>query len=81
MKIPTHIHMVKDGFGNKAYAVAEDGYTILQIQGVKNAKEENLYFESDAHHLEGWCKLQGLEYKCVEYTHDFDKLWDKTTKA
>lgn len=76
MKVHTRIYLVKDNFGNKASASCEDSSDTIQISGLKKANGEPSYFESDAYHLESYCKSDGLEYKVIEDIHDFDKLWE-----
>lgn len=80
MKIYSIIYLVQDGLGQRAFAVCEDSSDTIQICGLQNEVDENVYFESDAYYLEDWCNGHGFEYKCVEKTYDFGKLWNQSIK-
>lgn len=75
MEVEVKIYLVKDGFGQEAYASCEDSSSIIQICGMQNSGEEQQYFESEAYHLAGWCEVNGFEYKCITRKYDSDSLW------
>lgn len=77
MEIQSEIYLVKDGFGQTAYACCENSSDTIQICGMQNSGEEQQYFECGAYHLEGWCEIHNFEYKCVTNKYDFKTLWDK----
>ena len=75
MKAYSRIYLVEDGFGQRASASCEESCDTIQISGLQNSGEENQYFESDAYHLEEWCRVNEFKYKCIEKEYDFDQLW------
>ena len=74
MKVYSRIYLVEDGFGQRASASCEESCDTIQISGLQNSGEENQYFESDAYHLEEWCRVNEFKYKCIEKEYDFDQL-------
>tara|TARA_R110002012_G_scaffold200688_1_gene369714 strand:- start:1285 stop:1608 length:324 start_codon:yes stop_codon:yes gene_type:complete len=77
MKVYSRIYLVEDGFGQRTSASCEEGCDTIQICGLRNSGEEKQYFESDAYHLEEWCRVNGFKYKCIEKEYDFDQLWNE----
>jgi hypothetical protein len=75
MEVYSTIYLVEDGFGKKAFASSEDAFGTIQIVGLQNSGEKNVYFESDGYHLEEWCRINNFKYKCVIKKYDFDQLW------
>ncbi len=75
MKVYCRIYLLKDTHGNKAFGVVEESCDSVQICGMHDVDSQPLYFESDAYHLDGWCKTHNIELKIVDYTEDFDELW------
>jgi hypothetical protein len=61
-----YIYAVKDSHGNTWIGVVDEPATEIQVYGMKDASGGPLYFESDAYHLDGWCKEHGLT--CVATT-------------
>ena len=76
MTVHAHIYLVKDSHKNICTATCEETCTIINISGIKDENYNNLFFESDAYHLEKWCKKHNLQYKYVEKQYDFDELWN-----
>ncbi len=76
MTVHVKIYLVKDSHGNTGSATCECSSDIIQICGMKDEDGNNLYFESDAYHLETWCTDNGLEYQNQNTTHGFENLWD-----
>lgn len=81
MKVCSIIYLVEDGFGQKAFASCEESSDIIQINGfelgLQSGSKKTVYFESEAYHLEEWCRRNDLKYKCVEKIYDFDQLWNE----
>lgn len=79
-KVTTKIYLMKDSQGNETYAVAEDGSNTVQACGMKNKENKDVYFESEAYHLDSFCRDNDIELKVMVREEDFDKLWDKASK-
>lgn len=62
MKLEYIVCDVKDSHGNRDALVCNEMSDTVQICGMKNKEGENVYFESDAHHLFEWCDSNGLTY-------------------
>lgn len=77
MKVHVNIYLVKDSFGNQCSATCEDGSDIIQICEMLDQSGKDLYFESEAYHLNTWCNDYDLELKKVEDIHSFDTLWNQ----
>ncbi len=76
-KVYCNIYLVKDTHGNECSATCEEGSDIIQVCGIHDSDNKRQYFESDAYHLEYWCKEHGFEYKKIEKVFDFDTLWEE----
>ena len=74
-KVYVRIYLVKDSFGNKASATCVEGGDKIQICGLKDKDGEDIYFESEAYHLQPFVEDEGLQYKMIEDIHSFDELW------
>lgn len=77
MEITSRIYLVKDSHGNRAYAVAEDGSNTVQVCGMKNKENKDIYFESEAYHLHQFCRDNDIEIKTINRVEDFDTLWNE----
>lgn len=76
MKIDYRVYLLKDSQGNTTYNVCEEGADFIQVCGMKNKNNERVYFESEAYHLDSFCKCNDIELKVFELKHDFDTLWN-----
>jgi hypothetical protein len=77
MKVQSIIYLVEDAFGQRSFASCEDSCDTIQICGMQNSEGENKTFESDAYHLQEWCRVNGFKYKCILKEYDFNELWDQ----
>jgi hypothetical protein len=77
MEITSRIYLTKDSQGNRAYAVAEDGSNTVQICGMSNKEGEKVYFESEAYHIDSFCRENSIELKVINRVEDFDTLWNE----
>ena len=66
MKAKPIIYKASDSFGNEDWAVVSDSSDCIQICGLKDCYGENTYFESDAYHLEEFCRQNGFTYQRKE---------------
>jgi hypothetical protein len=72
MKIEYIIFIVKDSRGNADYAVTNEDANCIQICNMHDKKGKRIYFESNAYHLEKWCKDYDLGYLRLEREEDID---------
>jgi hypothetical protein len=57
------IYVVKDSFKNTCAVVTDEPSNDVQVCGMKNKESESLYFESEAHHIEQWCRENKLDLR------------------
>jgi len=74
-KVYVTIYLMIDSFGNKASAICEESCDTVQASGLRNKAEDRVYFESEAYHLDSWCRDNGIKLKVVCAELDFDVLW------
>jgi len=63
MRFDYKLYVVTDDFGRKDAVVAGQECDGVQICGMKNPEGKDVYFESEAYHLQHWCGDNGLFYK------------------
>jgi len=66
MDFSYEIYVVTDTHGNKTAGVVEEGCDCIQICGMKDAENNSVYFESDAHHLHTWCRDNGFTLNVIK---------------
>lgn len=76
MSVYSKIYLVKDSFGQKAWASCEDEDDKIFL-GVNDKYNKKRIFYSEAYELAEWCKSYEFEYKCIEKEYDFDELWNE----
>jgi len=70
MKISYLIYVVTDSFYHKDATVANESADTIQICGMQNSLGDNIYFESDAYHLDKWCVENGLDLNIIKMDAD-----------
>lgn len=65
------IYVVKDSFQNTWSVVTDEDCNDVQICSMVRDDGENIYFESEAHHIEQWCKDNKLDLRVFHKTETF----------
>jgi len=66
------IYIVKDRFKHLQYAVTDDECNDIQICNMKDKKGNDLYFESEAYHLDTWCRNNKLSLTIINKKESFE---------
>ena len=66
MNIEYWIYVVADSHGNKDAVVANEPADTVQICGMRSKLGNPVHFESDAYHLEEWCKDEEFSYEAIK---------------
>lgn len=72
-----YVYRVKDSHGNVCERAVDDPAETVDVWGMKDARGEGVYFESEAWHLGGWAKKHGIEIE----THAIDLRLDERSIA
>jgi hypothetical protein len=65
------IYVVKDSFKNTWSIVTDEYGNDVQICGMVRDDGEKLYFESEAHHIEQWCRENKLDLRVFHKSEIF----------
>lgn len=65
------IYVVKDSFKNIWSIVTDEDYNDVQICGMVRDDGEKLYFESEAYHIEQWCRENKLDLRVFHKSERF----------
>lgn len=72
------VYGVMDSHGNMWAGVSPEPADDVQVCGMKDKEGKDLHFESEAYHLQDWCKKNGLKY--VEDVKE-GSVWFPTKKG
>lgn len=76
-KISVYIYLIKDHEGNKTSAVVGDPSDDIQISGIKNKEDKEVYFEGRAYDAQTFCDKNYLALHKKKIELDFDTLWNE----
>jgi len=66
MRLDYKIYVIEDTHGNKCGIATTDSSDIVMVYNIYDESKKILHFESDAYHLENWCKENRLIYKEID---------------
>ena len=65
-----------DSQGNKACATVEESCDTAQVCGLVGKDGKPVHFESDAYHIDTFCRDNDIKLSIISREEDFDVLWD-----
>jgi len=71
VQVQYKIYVVKDSFKNTYSVVTDEDCNDVQICGMFRDDGEKLYFESEAYHLEQWCRENKLDLRVFHKQETF----------
>jgi hypothetical protein len=71
MTVDVMIWAFRDWQGNEWVEVTGESSDVIQVTGLVNMEGNSVYFESEAYHVEQWCRENGIRFRHEKRTIEF----------